>query len=79
MLLSLEGILDQVTVFLVLFANSMCLMNGEKTYMVSMEGFGKPKNKVFSLLKFKKGTRKEPNYVTILNEHDEEELVPLDN
>ena len=72
--------LDRVRAFPVPFANSLCLMNGEKACVVPMERLTKPEDMALSALQFKKGLRKEcESYIAILKEHDDEEYPLVDN
>nr|GEU73013.1 zinc finger, CCHC-type [Tanacetum cinerariifolium] len=58
--------LDKVRVFPMSFANSLCILDGGKTCMVSMERDAKSEAKTLSAMKFKKGFNKsEPCYLAV--------------
>ena len=69
--------IHQVKAFPVPFANSMCIMDGEKARVVPTERSTKAGNTILSTLQFKKSLRREEDsYLAILKAHDDEELEP---
>ncbi|XP_050387928.1 uncharacterized protein LOC126804551 [Argentina anserina] len=71
---------DQVKAFPVPFANSLCIMDGEKSCVVPTTREAKQDIKVLSALQFKKGIkREEESYLAVLSEFDDEERRPQDD
>ena len=68
--------LDRVKAFPIPFANSMCIVDGDKSCMVPTTRAAKQDTKMLSAMQFKKGLRRdEESYLAILKEHDDEELI----
>nr|GFD01096.1 putative retrotransposon Gag domain, aspartic peptidase domain protein [Tanacetum cinerariifolium] len=58
--------LDKVRAFPMLFSNSLCILDGENTCMVSTERDAKSGSKTLSAMQFKNGFNKsEPCYLAV--------------
>jgi len=69
--------LDQVMAFPIPFANTMCILDGEKTCVVPTVRSTKSDTKVLSAMQFEKGLKRdEESYLAILKEYDDEESSP---
>lgn len=60
--------------FAIPFAKTMCTMDGEKASVLPTISSTKSNAKVLSTIKFKKGLRRDENYLAILKERDDEEM-----
>ena len=66
--------LDKVQAFPIPFANSMCIVDDEKSCMVPTVPAPKQDVKLLSAMEFKKGVRlDEKSYLIILKEYDDKE------
>ncbi|KAL6185543.1 hypothetical protein ACLB2K_041675 [Fragaria x ananassa] len=71
---------DQVKAIPVPFANSLCIIEGDKACVVPTTRGTKKDLKVLSALQFKKGIkREEESYLAILSEFDDDEPRPQDD